>query len=168
MNTPAPKTTTAPDEALSSLMGAALDVPTAPEQPEVPAWAPDNGQPVAPVITQDGMAPHDVLLSVWNAMQNAADGNDLLSRLEHMRGSIARAASAPTAGDAQIDRDAAFEAVRKHLCAIPRYSFYLDDDGGVRRVKDRSGHWIEFDAAHELFDPVCVDAAIAAQRRGDA
>lgn len=42
MNTPAPKTTTAPDEALSSLMGAALDVPAAPEQPEVPAWAPDN------------------------------------------------------------------------------------------------------------------------------
>lgn len=42
MNTPAPKTATAPDEALSSLMGAALDVPAAPEQPEVPAWAPDN------------------------------------------------------------------------------------------------------------------------------
>ncbi|WP_253826990.1 hypothetical protein, partial [Achromobacter ruhlandii] len=42
MNAPAPKTTTAPDEALSSLMGAALDVPAAPEQPEVPAWAPDN------------------------------------------------------------------------------------------------------------------------------
>lgn len=42
MNAPAPKTTTAPDEALSSLIGAALDVPAAPEQPEVPAWAPDN------------------------------------------------------------------------------------------------------------------------------
>ncbi|QQB32795.1 hypothetical protein I6I07_19305 [Achromobacter deleyi] len=42
MNAPAPKTTTAPDEALSSLMGAALDVPAPPEQPEVPAWAPDN------------------------------------------------------------------------------------------------------------------------------
>lgn len=42
MNAPAPKTTTAPDEALGSLMGAALDVPNAPEQPEVPAWAPDN------------------------------------------------------------------------------------------------------------------------------
>lgn len=42
MNAPAPKPTTAPDEALSSLIGAALDVPAAPEQPEVPAWAPDN------------------------------------------------------------------------------------------------------------------------------
>lgn len=81
---------------------------------------------------------------------------------------VSAPATAPAAGDAQIDRDAAFEAVRKRLCAIPRYSFCLDDDGVVRRVEDRSGNWIEFDAAHELFDPVCVDAAIAAQRQGDA
>ncbi|MDQ1758980.1 hypothetical protein RAS14_04410 [Achromobacter aegrifaciens] len=60
-------------------------------------------------------------------------------------------------------RDAAFEAVRKRLCAIPRYSFYLDDDGVVRRVEGRSGNWIEFDAVHELFDPVAVDAALSAQ-----
>lgn len=55
--------------------------------------------------------------------------------------------------------DAAFEAVRKKLCALPRYSFVLDDDGLVRRVQDRSGNWIEFDDAHELFDPVAVDAS---------
>ena len=55
--------------------------------------------------------------------------------------------------------DAAFEAVRKKLCALPRYSFVLDDDGLVRRVLDRSGNWIEFDEAHALFDPVSVDAA---------
>lgn len=67
------------------------------------------------------------------------------------------------AGDVAM-RDAAFEAVRKRLCAIPRYSFYLDDDGVVRRVEGRSGNWIEFDAAHELFDPVAVDAALAAQK----
>lgn len=75
---------------------------------------------------------------------------------------IARAAdAAPQAGEAV--RDAAFEAVRKRLCAIPRYSFYLDDDGVVRRVEGRSGNWIEFDAAHELFDPVSVDSALSAQ-----
>ena len=60
-------------------------------------------------------------------------------------------------------RDAAFEAVRKKLCALPRFSF-LSDRFGVRRVPDKSGSWIAFDAAHELFDPVAVDAAIAAQR----
>ena len=55
--------------------------------------------------------------------------------------------------------DAAFEAVRKKLCALPRYSFVLDDDGVVRRVQDRTGNWIEFDEAHALLDPVAVDAA---------
>lgn len=59
-------------------------------------------------------------------------------------------------------RDAAFEAVRKKLCALPRFSF-LSDRFGVRRVPDKSGSWIAFDDAHELFDPVAVDAALAAQ-----
>lgn len=68
---------------------------------------------------------------------------------------------APLSDD--VVRDAAFEAVRKKLCALPRYSFVLDDDGLVRRVEGRTGNWIEFDEAHALFDPVAVDAAIAAQ-----
>lgn len=40
MNTPAPKTS--PDAALGNLMAAALAAPPPPEQPEVPAWAPDS------------------------------------------------------------------------------------------------------------------------------
>lgn len=67
----------------------------------------------------------------------------------------ARAARAPA--DSVLE-DAAFEAVRKKLCALPRYSFVLDDDGLIRRVQDRTGNWIAFDDAHELFDPVAVDA----------
>ncbi|WP_236884597.1 hypothetical protein [Delftia tsuruhatensis] len=73
------------------------------------------------------------------------------------------AAPAAPAVDARAERDAAFEAVRNRLCALQRYSFVLDDDGVVRRAKDRTGSWIEFDDAHALFDPVAVDAAIAAQ-----
>lgn len=46
---------------------------------------------------------------------------------------------------------------------VQRYSFVLDDDGLIRRVQDRVGNWIEFDDAHELFDPVAIDAARAAQ-----
>ena len=72
-------------------------------------------------------------------------------------------APAPLSDDAKdVVRDAAFEAVRKKLCALPRFSF-LSDGYGVRRVPDKSGSWIAFDAAHELFDPVAVDAALAAQ-----
>ena len=67
-----------------------------------------------------------------------------------------RAARAPAES---VLEDAAFEAVRKKLCALPRYSFVLDDDGVVRRVRDRAGNWIEFDEAHALLDPVAVDAA---------
>lgn len=73
----------------------------------------------------------------------------------------------PAAGDALRDRDAALEAVRKRLCALPRYSFLSDGYGAVRRVEGKSASWIGFDAAHELFDPVCVDAAIA-QQKGEA
>jgi hypothetical protein len=65
--------------------------------------------------------------------------------------------------EAQDATVAAFEAVRKKLCTLPRYSFVLDDDGLVRRAPDRTGNWIEFDEAHALFDPLSVDAAIAAQ-----
>ena len=70
-------------------------------------------------------------------------------------------APAPLSDD--VVRDAAFEAVRKKLCALPRYSFALDSRGNVRRCEDKSGNWIEFGEAHALFDPVAVDAALAAQ-----
>lgn len=100
----------------------------------------------------------------------SAGDNTLHGAIDYWQARALNAEAALAAGDAQTAaaRDAAFEEVRKRLCAIPRYSFCLDDDGVVRRVEDRSGNWIEFDAAHELFDPVCVDAAIAAQRQGDA
>ncbi|MDX3986886.1 MAG: hypothetical protein QHC88_16685 [Achromobacter sp.] len=58
-------------------------------------------------------------------------------------------------------RDAAFEAVRMQLCKLPRYSFLSDGYGAVRRVEGKSGSWIGFDAAHALFDPVSVDAAVS-------
>ena len=60
-------------------------------------------------------------------------------------------------------RDAAFEAVRKAFCNLQRYSFWLDSRGNVRRCADRSGNWVEFEAAHTLFEPQSVDAALAAQ-----
>lgn len=65
--------------------------------------------------------------------------------------------STPTPGD----RDLAVEALRQALCSLPRYSFHRDEAGNVRRVPDRAGHWIDFQAAHELFDPEVVDALLA-------
>ena len=66
-------------------------------------------------------------------------------------------------------RDAAFEAVRKAFCNLQRYSFWLDSRGNVRRCADRSGNWVEFEAAHTLFEPQSVDAALAAKaKRGEA
>ncbi|MCR4146225.1 hypothetical protein [Alcaligenes faecalis] len=58
--------------------------------------------------------------------------------------------------DAEIDK--AFEAVRKQLNKLPRYSFYVRS-GGVNRAEDKTGNWIEWEKAHSLFDPVSVDAA---------
>ena len=67
--------------------------------------------------------------------------------------------SAARAPADSVLEDATFEAVRKQLCALPRYSFALDSRGNVRRCEDKGGNWIEFDAAHALFDPISVDAA---------
>lgn len=78
--------------------------------------------------------------------------------------SAARRALASNAAEASPERNDAFEAMRKKLCALPRYSFLIAPRGGVKKIEDRSGRWIDFDAAHELFDPVCVDAAIADQQ----
>jgi hypothetical protein len=61
----------------------------------------------------------------------------------------------------QRDYDEAIEALRQAFCGLQRYSFHTDGQGGVRRVPDRYGGWVEFQAVHELFDPVVVDAAIA-------
>lgn len=62
---------------------------------------------------------------------------------------------------AERDHDDVVEALRQAFCSLPRYSFHIDDHGGVRKVPDRSGNWVEFQSAHELFDHETVDAAIA-------
>lgn len=92
---------------------------------------------------------------------------------DHLRGDeldaavdakLARRAKGLEGGAPAIERHAAFEAVRQKLWKVPRYSFALDSRGNVRRCEDKCGNWIEFDAAHELFDPVAIDAAMAAAK----
>ena len=60
-----------------------------------------------------------------------------------------------------MTRNELMNAVRQALCELPRYSFLKDAQGNVKKVSDSSGRWIEFDIAHELFDPVEVDAIAA-------
>lgn len=62
------------------------------------------------------------------------------------------------------DYDEAVEAVRQGLNALPRYSFLLELNGNIRRVPDRCGRWIDWQSAHELFDPEMVDALLAKLR----
>lgn len=92
-----------------------------------------------------------------------------VEELEAQVSALSAAAPQPPAAlpGEQDARDAAFEAVRQKLWTVPRYSFALDSRGNVRRCEDKCGNWIEFDAAHELFDPVAVDSAIAAKGRAD-
>lgn len=91
-------------------------------------------------------------------MQFACSGVFPVYSADQMRAYVDadRAARAPA--DSVLE-DAAFEAVRKKLCALLRYSFFSDGYGAVRRVPDKSGSWIAFDDVHALFDPVAVDAA---------
>ena len=57
--------------------------------------------------------------------------------------------------------DEAVEAMRQGLNALPRFSFVRDESGGVVRVPDRYGRWIDWNSAHELFDTEMVDGLIA-------
>ena len=89
------------------------------------------------------------------------DGEGLMltdAQIAKARAAIAAAEAAQA--DTRI-QDAVAEAMRRQFVKLPRYSFLLDDKGNVRRVPDKSGNWVEFEAAHTLFDPVCVDAAMA-------
>ena len=45
-------------------------------------------------------------------------------------------------------RDALPEALRRELNELPRFSFLLDSKGNVVRRQDRTGRWIEWQAAH--------------------
>jgi len=65
----------------------------------------------------------------------------------------------------RVERDNLIEELRKIICKLPKYSFLSSPEGGVRRVSDRSGRWIEFDAVHELLDPVAIDAIAAGKHR---
>jgi len=67
----------------------------------------------------------------------------------------------------RADRHTLCEALRQVLCTLPKYSFLSPPGGGVRRVQDRSGRWIEFDAVHKLFDPAVFDALATKNQRGE-
>ena len=62
------------------------------------------------------------------------------------------------------ERDEAIEAVRRALCKLPRNSFFIDELDNVVRIPDKSGNWIDWQQAHELFDPILVDALVAKER----
>ena len=63
-----------------------------------------------------------------------------------------------------MDRDEAIEALRQVFTRLQRYSFLKDAQGSVRRVPDSCGNWVDWQQVHELFDPVMVDAAVAAMQ----
>lgn len=115
MNTPAPKTS--PDAALGNLMAAALAAPPPPEQPEVPAWAPDStlartgNTEKEQAMWFDGMEQAQV-----NAQDNAA---------------IRAGASAPVDGDA-ASLTAIDAAVAAWFASVPTASLHTDTTAHFR------------------------------------
>ena len=56
------------------------------------------------------------------------------------------------------------EALRQGLNELPRFSPLLDQAGNVVRVPDSSGRWIEWHAAHSLFDAEMIELLLAKMR----
>ena len=165
----APESNVSANEALSSLMGAIIDSPeytrlvSAPRDWQAVQAAIDGYLEGYELRLDEGChtpTEFEKLLLV-DAIAGLMHDDEFIDALYS---AVTAVRAAPATVDARADRDAAFEAVRKRLCALPRYSFWIGDHGGVKRIEDRSGSWVDVDAAHELFDPIAVDAAIAAQQ----
>lgn len=61
------------------------------------------------------------------------------------------------------------EALRQEFLALPRYSFLLGAEGGVRRCREPYGKWVSRDAVHQLLDSsVSVDWVVAKLRAARA
>jgi hypothetical protein len=63
--------------------------------------------------------------------------------------------------------DEAVDALRRRINELPRFSFLLDSNGNVVRVPSRTGNWIDWQSAHELFDPEMVDAQVDKMRTAE-
>jgi len=74
---------------------------------------------------------------------------------------IARIRAALAAGPTP-DIRALFWQLRYKLLKLPRYSFLPNSGGGVERVPDSCGKWIEVDAAAGLCEVEEIDAMLAA------
>ncbi|WP_429942008.1 hypothetical protein [Achromobacter xylosoxidans] len=196
MNTPAPKTS--PDAALGNLMAAALDVPAAPEQPAVPddtlARTGNTADHQAGWFAgmEQGQANAHANMAIrapsrdWKAIQVAIDdyldGYELRadegaytpSKFERfllddcIAGLLAEddilallaGATAPAAGDAL---DAAPEfAIPLRVAQLIRGAYLPSNLRKLRRVHP------DVVAALETYLDALADAAIAAQRKGDA
>jgi hypothetical protein len=68
----------------------------------------------------------------------------------------------PADQPAAPDVHAQFWGLRSKILALPRYSFLLNKRGGVEKVADSCGEWIDVYAAAWLCEDVRVDAMIAA------
>ncbi len=62
-----------------------------------------------------------------------------------------------------VHRYDVMEALRRALNKLPRYSFWLGEPASVRKVPERHGAWIEWQAAHELFDAEVLDHLLGSQ-----
>lgn len=68
-------------------------------------------------------------------------------------------------GSEKRDYDEAIEALRRAVCRLQQYEFWLNStNNGVVRVPSRHGGWISFQELHELFDTEMIDSLIAGER----
>lgn len=61
------------------------------------------------------------------------------------------------------------EALRQEFLSLPRFSFHIGRTGGVTRVPDRYGRWVEHAEVHRVLDSsVSVDWVVAKLRAARA
>lgn len=61
------------------------------------------------------------------------------------------------------------EALRQEFLTVPRFSFHISGSGGVARVPDPYGRWVDRDSVHQILDSsVGVDWVVAKLRAARA
>lgn len=111
--------------------------------------------------TPGGVSFSDLFATIFDALAGSVASEQVkdAARLAAAHAwKVAEPHSAP-----QPDLAATLQQLRREICDLPRYSFWLSDSG-VARVPDKGGRWIEWDLAAQLCEPEAVEAMLAKRK----
>lgn len=102
----------------------------------------------------------DLFATIFDALAGSA-ASDQVKDAARLAAAHAWKVAEPHAPEPQPELADVLELLRREICGLPRYSFWLNDPPGVVKISDKGGRWIEWDLAAQLCEPEAVEAMLA-------